>query len=80
MNRLRGRARFFAPRLFTQLSLSRSYITTHPATQLLPKADLQLTKRVAAGAQILQINFLDHIIVGQGYFSFQEAGVLGCQF
>ena len=21
-----------------------------------------------------------HVIVGQGYFSFQEAGVLGCQF
>ena len=46
------------------------------------KADLQITKRVAAAAQILQINFLDHVIVGQGmygssgYFSFQEAGLL----
>ena len=44
------------------------------------QADLQLTRRVAAAAEILQINFLDHVIVGQGYFSFQEAGVLGCQF
>ena len=32
------------------------------------KADLQLTKRVAAAAQILQIHFLDHVIVGHGYF------------
>src|SRR5271165_4159521 len=43
-------------------------------------ADLRLTKRIAAGARILKINFLDHVIVGQaiagrlGYFSFQEAG------
>ena len=39
-------------------------------------ADLQITKRVAAAAQILQIHFLDHVIVGHGYFSFQEAGLL----
>jgi hypothetical protein len=31
---------------------------------------------VAAAAQILQINFLDHVIIGQGFFSFQEAGLL----
>jgi|SRR6516162_6449014 DNA repair protein RadC len=28
------------------------------------KADAQLNKRMAGGAQILQMNFLDHIIVG----------------
>jgi DNA repair protein RadC len=45
-------------------------------------ADLRLTQRIASGARILQINFLDHVIVGQaiagqsGYFSFQEAGLL----
>ena len=45
-------------------------------------ADLRLTKRIASGARILQIKFLDHVIVGQaiadrpGYFSFQEAGLL----
>jgi len=37
---------------------------------------LRITERVAAAARILQINFLDHVIVGQGYFSFQEAGLL----
>jgi hypothetical protein len=36
----------------------------------------QLTKRVAAAAKILQIHFLDHVIVGQSFFSFQEAGLL----
>jgi DNA repair protein RadC len=40
------------------------------------EADLQITKRVAAAAQILQINFLNHVIVGRGFFSFQEAGLL----
>jgi DNA repair protein RadC len=36
----------------------------------------QITKRIASAARILQINFLDHVIVGEGFFSFQEAGLL----
>jgi DNA repair protein RadC len=40
------------------------------------EADLEITKHVMSAAQILQINFLDHMIVGQGFFSFQEAGLL----
>ena len=46
------------------------------------EADVRLTKRIASGSRILQIKFLDHVIVGQqiddrrGYFSFQEAGLL----
>ena len=52
-------------------------VHNHPSGDTSPsEADLQLTKRVAAAAQILQIKFLDHVIVGQGYFSFQEAGLL----
>jgi DNA repair protein RadC len=45
-------------------------------------ADLRLTKRITSGARILQIKFLDHVIVGHstacgaGYFSFREAGLL----
>ena len=44
--------------------------------------DVRVTKRIAAGARMLKINFLDHVIVGQpiagflGYFSFHEAGLL----
>ena len=52
-------------------------VHNHPSGNTKPsEADLQLTKRLAAAAEILQINFLDHIIAGQGYFSFQEAGLL----
>jgi hypothetical protein len=40
------------------------------------EADLQLTKRVASAAQILQIHFLDHVIVGRGFFSFENAELL----
>jgi DNA repair protein RadC len=52
-------------------------VHNHPSGAIKPsEADLAITKRVASAAQILQINFLDHIIVGQGFFSFQEAGLL----
>ena len=58
-------------------------VDNHPSGSVSPSdADLRLTKRIASGARILQINFLDHVIVGQavagrlGYFSFQEAGMI----
>jgi DNA repair protein RadC len=52
-------------------------VHNHPSGNLKPsEADLKITKRVAAAAQILQIYFLDHVIVGQGFFSFKEAGLL----
>ena len=46
------------------------------------EADIRLTRRLAEGARVLQINMLDHVIVGQsfdaraGYFSFKEAGLI----
>jgi DNA repair protein RadC len=52
-------------------------VHNHPSDKTNPsKADMKLTERIAADAEILQINFLDHIIVGRGFFSFQEAGLL----
>jgi DNA repair protein RadC len=52
-------------------------VHNHPSGATKPsQADLRITKRVAAAAQILQINFLDHVIVGRGFFSFKEAGLL----
>jgi DNA repair protein RadC len=58
-------------------------VHNHPSGATSPsEADLNLTKRIAAAARILQINLLDHLIVGQatangpGYFSFKEAGLL----
>jgi DNA repair protein RadC len=55
----------------------------HPSGLASPSgADLRLTERIAEGARILNINFLDHVIVGNSigsrpeYFSFHEAGLL----
>jgi RadC-like JAB domain len=49
------------------------------------EADIRLTRRLAEGAWILQINMLDHVIVGQsfecrpGYFSLKEASMIETQ-
>jgi DNA repair protein RadC len=55
----------------------------HPSGDSSPsEADIRLTRRLAEGARILQINMLDYVIVGQsidgrpGYFSFKEAGLI----
>ena len=43
---------------------------------------IRLTRRLAEGARILEINMLDHVVVGQsfegrpGYFSFNEPGLI----
>lgn len=47
------------------------------------EADLRLTRRLIEASRILQIQMLDHVIIGQpmngrqGYFSFKEAGTIG---
>jgi len=46
------------------------------------ESDMRLTRRLGEGASILQINMLDHVIIGRpfggrpGYLSFKEAGIL----
>jgi hypothetical protein len=58
-------------------------VHNHPSGDVSPsEADTRLTRRIAEAAKILQIQLLDHVIVGQplagrqGYFSFKEAGVI----
>jgi DNA repair protein RadC len=58
-------------------------VHNHPSGDVTPwEADTRLTRRVAEAARILQIQLLDHVIVGhplanrEGYFSFKEAGIL----
>ena len=58
-------------------------VHNHPSgAAVASKRDVLLTKRAVAAAQILQITFLDHVIVGQamvggrGSFSFRQAGLL----
>jgi DNA repair protein RadC len=55
----------------------------HPSGDPVPsEADIRLTRRLDKGARILEINMLDHVIVGQsfadrpGYFSFKEACII----
>jgi DNA repair protein RadC len=46
------------------------------------EADLRLTRRILEASRILQINLLDHVIIGSpaagrsSYFSFKESGVI----
>jgi DNA repair protein RadC len=67
----------------THASFGFVLVHNHPSGSVSrSQEDLRLTKRIASGSRILQIKFLDHVIVGQpiddrpGYFSFQEAGLL----
>jgi DNA repair protein RadC len=55
----------------------------HPSGDASPsEADVRLTRRINEAARILQIQFLDHVIIGQpmndrqAYFSFKEAGII----
>lgn len=58
-------------------------VHNHPSGDPAPsQADHRLTRQLADAAKLLQINLLDHIIIGSPdggrhpYFSFREAGVL----
>jgi len=50
----------------------------HPSGNLVPSdADNQLTKKIKEGGKMLDINLLDHIIIGQNnYFSYADEGML----
>ena len=50
----------------------------HPSGQLKPsEQDLSLTKKLKESSRLMDINLLDHIIVGdQKYFSFADEGLL----
>jgi DNA repair protein RadC len=58
-------------------------VHNHPSGDPSPsEADLRLTRRIFDASRILQINLLDHVIIGMPapsrsrYFSFKEAGVI----
>ena len=50
----------------------------HPSGQAVPsEADRRITQRLAEAGRIIQINLIDHLIVGtNSCFSFREAGLL----
>jgi len=58
----------------------------HPSGDPAPsKADLEITRQLRSAAEIVGIELLDHVIIGQpgadphrlGYYSFRDAGLLG---
>lgn len=51
----------------------------HPSGKMKPsKADIELTRKIKRGGEMLDINVLDHIIINssKGYFSFADEGML----
>ena len=49
----------------------------HPSGDPAPsQADLRTTRAIAEAARIFDIDFLDHVIVGETYYSFAEKGLM----
>jgi len=49
----------------------------HPSGHPSPsEADRRLTQRLRDAAELIQIRLIDHIIVGDSYYSFREAGLI----
>lgn len=54
------------------------FIHNHPSGSLKPSSeDLHLTEKIKEGAKLLELSFLDHIIIGgKGFISMKEEGLL----
>ena len=53
-------------------------IHNHPSGDCEPsEADRRITERIEKGGSLLGIEIFDHVIVGDGYYSFRESGELG---
>ena len=49
----------------------------HPSGKVDPsREDREVTKRMVSAAEIIGIEVLDHVILGDGYFSMKEQGML----
>ena len=58
-------------------------VHNHPSGDPCPsEADLRLTRRILAASKVLQLQLIDHVIIGSpapgrnSYFSFKEEGVI----
>jgi DNA repair protein RadC len=53
-------------------------VHNHPSGSLTPsQADINLTKKLVAAGQVLEISVLDHLIyTDKGYFSFMDEGMM----
>jgi len=49
----------------------------HPSGDTVPSTeDIEVTKRLVEAGKILRIEVLDHVIIGDGYYSFKERGII----
>ena len=49
----------------------------HPSGDTAPsREDIDVTKKLVEGGKILNIEILDHVIVGDSYYSFKERGLI----
>ena len=50
----------------------------HPSGNVKPSsADIEMTKKLKKGGELLEIKVLDHVILGkEGFYSFGEEGVI----
>jgi DNA repair protein RadC len=70
--------------VITHSAYSFILVHNHPSGDPSPsEADLRLTRRINDASRILQLNLIDHVIIGSpapgrsSYFSFKEGGVIG---
>jgi DNA repair protein RadC len=61
-----------------QLASSLILVHNHPSGNLQPShADIQLTKKLRAGGELLEVSVLDHVIfTDRGFFSFNDEGMM----
>ena len=53
-------------------------VHNHPSGDTSPsEEDLEVTDRLVEAAKVLDIQFLDHVIVGDSYYSYREKGFFG---
>jgi DNA repair protein RadC len=64
-------------RLIVSSSTSFILVHNHPSGNPEPSHDdIRLTTALKEGSKILDIKFLDHVIVGETYFSFRERNLI----
>ena len=66
----------FAPAI-QQRAAAVIFIHNHPSDDTKPSgADIKITKRLTEVGKLVGIKVLDHVIIGDGYYSFVDEGML----
>jgi DNA repair protein RadC len=70
--------------VITHSAYSFVMVHNHPSGDATPsEADIRMTRRINEASRILDLKFMDHVIIGTPapsrapYFSFKEGGVIG---